>query len=115
VCGHEETGFPKHMSESDGEKTTGSETVESTEERVIRVIPIVTTLSFVRTVKNKVRGVRVTLTCYNWREYDRCAKTTRDTIGKSPWDGKGPWDDLGSMGKSKVTLDIMNGKEITST
>jgi hypothetical protein len=70
VCGHEETGFPKHMTESDGEKTTGSETVEGTEERVIRVIPIVTTLTFVRTVKNKDRGVRVTLTCYNCREYD---------------------------------------------
>jgi len=32
-------------------------------------MPIVTTLSFVRAVKDKTRGVRVTLTCYNYREY----------------------------------------------
>jgi hypothetical protein len=39
--------------------TTGSDTVDDVEERTIRVIPIVTTLSFVRTVKDQVRGVRV--------------------------------------------------------
>ncbi len=32
-----------------------------------------------------------------------------------PGHGKGPWDGLGAMGKSKVTLDIMHGKELTST
>ncbi len=44
------------------------------EERAIRVMPIVTTLSFVRAVKDKERGVRVTLTCYNCREYVSCEK-----------------------------------------
>ncbi len=53
------------MEESDGEWVTGSDTVEVTEERAIRSMPIVTTLSFVRVVKDKERGVRVTLTCYN--------------------------------------------------
>ncbi len=32
-----------------------------------------------------------------------------------PGHGKGPWDGLGSMTKLKVTLDIMYGKERTST
>jgi hypothetical protein len=32
-----------------------------------------------------------------------------------PDHGKGPWDGLGAMAKSKVTLDIMHGKERTST
>jgi hypothetical protein len=32
-----------------------------------------------------------------------------------PGHGKGPWDGLGDMAKSKVTLDIMHGKERTST
>jgi hypothetical protein len=44
------------------------------EERAIRAMPIVTTLSFVRAVKDKERGVRVTLTCYNCREYGSCEK-----------------------------------------
>ena len=48
------------------------------EERTIRTMPIVTTLSFVRAVEDKTvtktRGVRVTLTCYNYREYDSCQK-----------------------------------------
>jgi hypothetical protein len=48
------------MEESDGERTEGSDTAEGTEERAIRAMPIVTTLSFVRTVKDKARGVRVT-------------------------------------------------------
>ena len=34
-------------------RATGSDTVEGTEERVIRAMPIVTTLSFVRAVKDK--------------------------------------------------------------
>ena len=50
----------KTMEESDGERAATSDTVEGTEERDIRVIPIMTTLSFVRTVKDKARGVRVT-------------------------------------------------------
>jgi hypothetical protein len=32
-----------------------------------------------------------------------------------PGHGKGPWDGLGAMAKSKVNLDIMHGKERTST
>jgi hypothetical protein len=32
-----------------------------------------------------------------------------------PGHGKGPWDGLGAMAKSKVTVDIMHGKERTST
>ena len=65
--------------------------MEGKEERVIRVMPIVTTVSFVRvhvrqgnlnpsrlvfdcTVKDKTRGVQVTLTWYNYREYVNCEK-----------------------------------------
>ncbi len=59
------------MEESDGERAAGSDTVE---ERAIRVMPIVTALSYVRAVKDKARGVRVTLTCYNCREYGSCEK-----------------------------------------
>ena len=61
------------MEQSDGERAAGSDTAE-TEERAIRAMPIVTTLSFVRAVKDKARGVRVTLTCYNCREYGSCEK-----------------------------------------
>jgi hypothetical protein len=32
-----------------------------------------------------------------------------------PGHGKGPWDGLGAMVKTKVTLDIMYGKEFTMT
>jgi hypothetical protein len=32
-----------------------------------------------------------------------------------PGHGKGQWDGLGAMAKSKVTVDIMHGKESTST
>ena len=32
-----------------------------------------------------------------------------------PGHGKGPWDGLGAMAKTKVTVDIMHGKEHTST
>ncbi len=32
-----------------------------------------------------------------------------------PGHGKGPWDGLGTMVKTKVTLDIMHGKERTMT
>jgi hypothetical protein len=32
-----------------------------------------------------------------------------------PGHGKGPWDGLGAMANSKVTVDIMHGKERTST
>jgi hypothetical protein len=68
----------EEMEESDGVSSTqrvaGSDTPEGTEERAIRAMPIVTSLSFVRAVKDKARGVRVTLTCYNCREYDSCEK-----------------------------------------
>jgi hypothetical protein len=64
----------REIEKSDGDsstqRATGLDTDEGMEERVIRVMPIVTTLSFVRIVKDKERGVRVTLTCYNYREYD---------------------------------------------
>jgi hypothetical protein len=43
-------------------------------------MPIVTTLSFVRAVKGKARGVRVTLTCYNCREYGSCAQPQETPI-----------------------------------
>ncbi len=55
--------------ESDGERDAGSDT---TEERAIRAMPIVTALSYLRAVKDKERGVRVTLTWYNCREYGSC-------------------------------------------
>ncbi len=63
----------EEMEESDGERAAGSDTAE-TEEHAIRAMPIVTTLSYVRAVKDKARGVRVTLTCYNCREYGSCVK-----------------------------------------
>jgi hypothetical protein len=66
------------MEESDGDsstqRVTGTDTAEGMEERAIRVMPIVTTLSFVRAVQDKTRGVRVTLTYYNCREYGSCEK-----------------------------------------
>ena len=62
------------MEGSDGERTAGSDTAEGTEERAIRVMSIVITLSYVRVVRDKARGVRVTLTCYNFREYGSCEK-----------------------------------------
>jgi len=61
----------EEMEESDGERAAGSDTAE---ERAIRAMPIVTALSYVRAVKDKARGVRVTLTCYNCREYGSCEK-----------------------------------------
>ena len=45
------------MEEGDGvsstQRTAGSDTAEGTEERAIRALPMVTTLSFVRAVKDK--------------------------------------------------------------
>ncbi len=41
------------MEESDGERVAGTDTAE---ERAIRAMPIVTTLSCVRAVKDKARG-----------------------------------------------------------
>jgi hypothetical protein len=45
------------MEESDGvsstQRVTGTDTEEDAEERAIRALPIVTTLSFVRAVKDK--------------------------------------------------------------
>ena len=61
----------EEMEESDGERAAGTDTAE---ERAIRAMPIVTALSYVRAVKDKARGVRVTLTCYNCREYGSCEK-----------------------------------------
>jgi hypothetical protein len=34
---------------------------------------------------------------------------------RCPGHGKGPWDGLGAMAKSRVTVDVMHGKERTST
>ena len=66
----------EEMEESDGERAAGSET----EERAIRAMSIVTTLSYVRAVKDKARGVRVILTCYNYREYGRCETPQEEQI-----------------------------------
>jgi hypothetical protein len=41
------------MEESDGERAARSDTAEGTEERAIRVMPIVTTLSYVRAVEDR--------------------------------------------------------------
>jgi hypothetical protein len=72
--------FFEEMEEIDGERAVGSDTAEGTEERAIRAMPIVTTLSCVRAVKDKERGVRVTLTCYNCREYGSCAQPEETPI-----------------------------------
>jgi hypothetical protein len=81
--------FREDMEENDGVCSTqtaaGSDTAEGTqnntvlvqmeeEERAIRAMPFVTTLSFVRAVKGKAEGWRVTLTCFACREYNSCGK-----------------------------------------
>jgi hypothetical protein len=50
------------------------------EERAIRAMPFVTTLSFVRTVKGKAEGWRVTLTCFACREYNSCGKKQEASV-----------------------------------
>ncbi len=85
----------EEMEESDGVSSTqtaaGSDTVEDTEKttvlvqmeeekRAIRDMPIVTTLSFVRAVKGKAEGWRVTLTCFACREYDSCGKKQEASV-----------------------------------
>ena len=83
------------MEESDGVCSTqtaaGSDTPEGTEnttvivqieeeKRVIRAMPFVTTLSFVRAVKGKAEGWRVTLTCFACREYNSCGKKQEASV-----------------------------------
>ena len=83
------------MEESDGvcstQTATGSDTAEGTqnntvlvqmeeEERAIRAMPFVTTLSFVRAVKGKAEGWRVTLTCFACREYNSCGKKQETSV-----------------------------------
>ena len=83
------------MEESDGvsstQTVTGSDTVEVTEnttvlvqmeeeKRTIRVIPFVTKLSSVRTVKDKTEGCRVSLTFFTYREYDRLGKKQETSV-----------------------------------
>ena len=83
------------MEESDGVCSTqtaaGSDTAEGTqnntvlvqmeeEERAIRAMPFVTTLSFVRAVKGKAEGWRVTLTCFACREYNSCGKKQEASV-----------------------------------
>jgi len=83
------------MEESDGDcskqTATGSDTAEGTqkntvlvqmeeEERAIRAMPFVTTLSFVRAVKGKAEGWRVTLTCFACREYNSCGKKQEASV-----------------------------------
>jgi hypothetical protein len=70
----------EEMEESDGERVVGSDTVEGTDQRAIRVMPIVTTLSYVGAFKDKTRGVWITLRCYNYREYVRCEKPQETPI-----------------------------------
>jgi hypothetical protein len=60
--GKEREAAFEEMEESDEERAAGTDTAE---ERAIRAMPIVTALSYVRAVKDKARGVRVTLTCCN--------------------------------------------------
>jgi hypothetical protein len=67
----------EEMEESDGERAAGTDTAE---ERAIRAMPMVTALSYVRAVKDKERGVRVTLTFYNCREYVSCEKPQEEPI-----------------------------------
>jgi hypothetical protein len=50
------------------------------EERAIRAMPFVTTLSFVRAVKGKAEGWRVTLTCFACREYNSCGKKQEASV-----------------------------------
>jgi hypothetical protein len=50
------------------------------EERAIRAMPFVTTLSFVRAVKGKAEGWRVTLTCFACREYNSCGKKEEASV-----------------------------------
>jgi hypothetical protein len=81
--------------ESDGVSSTqtaaGSDTAEGTqnttvlvqmeeEERAIRAMPFVTTLSPVRAVKGKSEGWRVTLTCFACREYNSCGKKQETSV-----------------------------------
>jgi hypothetical protein len=46
----------EEMEESDGERVAGSDTAEGTEERAIRAMPIVTTLSYVRQSRTRRKG-----------------------------------------------------------
>jgi len=70
------------MEESDGVFSTqtaaGSDTAE--EERAIRAMPFVTTLSFVRAVKGKAAGWWVTLTCFACRDYNSCRKKQEASV-----------------------------------
>jgi hypothetical protein len=50
------------------------------EERAIRAMPFVTTLSFVCAVKGKAEGWRVTLTCFACREYNSCGKKQEASV-----------------------------------
>jgi hypothetical protein len=83
------------MEKSDGVCSTqtavGSDTAEDTqnntvlvpmeeEERDIRVMPFVTTLSFVCPVKDKTEGWWVTLTCFSYREYNRFGKNQESSV-----------------------------------
>jgi hypothetical protein len=83
------------MEESDGVSSTqtaaGSDSAEGTqnttvlvqmeeEERTIRAMPFVTTMSFTRAVKGKTEGWRVTLTCFACREYNSCGKKPEASV-----------------------------------
>jgi hypothetical protein len=50
------------------------------EERTIRAMTFVTTLSFVRAVKDKAEGWRVTLTCFDCREYNSNGKNQEESV-----------------------------------
>ena len=58
----------------------GLDTAEGMEERAILALPIVTTLPFVRAVKDKARGFWVSLTCYGCTEYCSCEKSPKAPI-----------------------------------
>ncbi len=50
------------------------------DERAIRAMPFVTTLSLVRAVKGKTEGWWVTLTCFACREYNSCGKKEETSV-----------------------------------
>jgi hypothetical protein len=83
------------MEENDGvsstQTATRSDTAEVTqnttvllqmeeEECAIWTMPFVTTLAFVRAVKGKSEGWRVTLTCFTCREFNRCGKKQETSV-----------------------------------
>jgi hypothetical protein len=73
----------KNAAGSDSAEGTQNNTVfvqVEEEERAIRAMPFVMTLSFVRAVKGKAEGWRVTLTCFASREYNSCGNQSEASV-----------------------------------